>query len=133
MAKKLEGHTVTIVRQASDNDQLYGSVTVKNIAQEITSDGFTVESKQVQLARPIKLIGKHHVNLRLHPEVNVAIYVNVARSEEEALTQTDNPNLINDTESKEDSLVEENPIPTQEDAASTKDTSIDINEGPTDP
>ena len=133
VAIKLEGHTVTIVRQASDNDQLYGSVTVKNIAQEITSDGFTVESKQVQLARPIKLIGKHYVNLRLHPEVNVAINVNVARSEEEALTQTDNPNLINDTESKEDSLVEENPIPTQEDAASTKDTSIDINEGPTDP
>jgi large subunit ribosomal protein L9 len=133
VAKKLEGHTVTIVRQASDNDQLYGSVTVKNIAQEITSDGFTVESKQVQLARPIKLIGIHRVNLRLHPEVHVAINVNVARSEEEALSQTDNQDLIDDTKNKEDSPVEESPIHTKEDTTNTEDTSIDIKEDPKEP
>ena len=52
VAKKLDGLNFVIVRSASDNDQLYGSVTVRNIAQSITEEGFTVESKQVQLARP---------------------------------------------------------------------------------
>jgi len=133
VAKKIDGHTVTIVRQASDNDQLYGSVTVRNIAQAITNDGFTVDSKQVQLARPIKLIGKHSVNLRLHPEVNVTVNVNVARSEEEALNQIENQELFDDDENQEGSAIEKNPIQTPEDVANTEAASIDIKEAPTEP
>ena len=89
ISKKLDGLSVTIVRQASDNDQLYGSVTVRNIAQVITESGFTVDSKQVQMARPIKTVGIHDVIVKLHPEVSVKISANVARSEEEAIIQTD--------------------------------------------
>ena len=89
VSKKLDGLSVTIVRQASDNDQLYGSVTVRNIAQVITESGFTVDSKQVQMARPIKTVGIHDVIVKLHPEVSVKISANVARSEEEAIIQTD--------------------------------------------
>ena len=89
VSKKLDGLSVTIVRQASDNDQLYGSVTVRNIAQAITESGFTVDSKQVQMARPIKTVGIHDVIVKLHPEVSVKISANVARSEEEAIIQTD--------------------------------------------
>lgn len=87
VARKLDGLAVVIVRQASESDQLYGSVTVRDIAQAITTAGFTVESKQVQLARPIKLVGLHPVTVRLHPEVGAAVTVNVARSEEEAAMQ----------------------------------------------
>ena len=89
VAAKLDGLATVIVRQASDNDQLYGSVTVKNIAQAITDAGFTVESKQVQLARPIKTVGLHNVIVKLHPEVSVTVRANVARSEEEAKIQAE--------------------------------------------
>ena len=89
ISKKLDGLSVTIVRQASDNDQLYGSVTVRNIAQAVTESGFTVDSKQIQMARPIKTVGIHDVIVKLHPEVSVKISANVARSEEEAIIQTD--------------------------------------------
>ena len=84
VARKLDGLRFVIVRQASESDQLYGSVTVRNIAQAITEAGFTVESKQVQLARPIKTVGLHELRVVLHPEVAVDVVANVARSEEEA-------------------------------------------------
>jgi large subunit ribosomal protein L9 len=87
VARKLDGLKVVIVRQASDSDQLYGSVTVRNIAQAVTEAGFTVDSKQVQLARPIKTVGLHEVRVVLHPEVAVNIAANVARSEDEAELQ----------------------------------------------
>ena len=87
VATKLDGLAFVVVRQASDNDQLYGSVTVRNVAQAITEAGFTVESKQVQLARPIKKVGMHDVIVRLHPEVSVTVRANVARSDEEAEMQ----------------------------------------------
>ena len=87
VATKLDGLAFVVVRQASDNDQLYGSVTVRNVAQAITDAGFTVESKQVQLARPIKTVGMHDVIVKLHPEVSVTVRANVARSDEEAEMQ----------------------------------------------
>jgi len=88
VATKLDGLAFVVVRQASDNDQLYGSVTVRNVAQAITEAGFTVESKQVQLARPIKTVGMHDVIVKLHPEVSVTVRANVARSDEEAEMQS---------------------------------------------
>ena len=84
VAQKLDGLKVVIVRQASESDQLYGSVTVRNVAQVVTEAGFTVDGKQVQLARPIKSVGLHDVRVVLHPEVAVNVVANVARSEEEA-------------------------------------------------
>ena len=89
VSQKLDGLSATIVRQASDNDQLYGSVTVRNIAQAITEAGFTIDSKQVQMARPIKTVGMHEIIVKLHPEVSVNITANVARSEEEAISQVE--------------------------------------------
>jgi len=87
VAQKLDGLSVVIVRQASDNDQLYGSVTVRDVAQSITEAGFTVDSKQVQMSRPIKKVGLHPITARLHPEVSVSVTVNVARSVDEAELQ----------------------------------------------
>ncbi len=87
VAAKLDGLKVVIVRQASDSDQLYGSVTVRNIAQAVTEAGFTLEGKQIQMARPIKTVGLHPARVVLHPEVSVTVTANVARSEEEAELQ----------------------------------------------
>ena len=87
LATRLDGLKVTLIRQASDSDQLYGSVTVRNIAQAITESGVTVEGKQVKLARPIKTVGLHDVRLVLHPEVAITIHANVARTEAEAELQ----------------------------------------------
>ena len=96
ISTKLDGLSITIVRQASDNNQLYGSVTVRSIAQSITDAGFTVDSKQVQMARPIKTVGMHEVIVRLHPEVSVSVTANVARSEEEAVAQAEGRTLNED-------------------------------------
>ena len=87
LAERLDGLKVTLIRQASDSDQLYGSVTVRNIAQAVTESGVSVEGKQVQLARPIKTVGLHDVRLVLHPEVAITIHANVARTEAEAELQ----------------------------------------------
>lgn len=102
IAGKFEGLTITIVRQASDNDQLYGSVTVRNIAHSITEAGYTVDSKQIQMGRPIKTIGMHAVTVRLHPEVSVTITANVARTEEEAAAQAEGRSLHPDDEPDEE-------------------------------
>ena len=77
VSQKLDGLSVTIVRQASDNDQLYGSVTIRNIAQAITEAGFTIDSKQIQMARPIKTVGMHEIIVKLHPEVTAEINLEV--------------------------------------------------------
>lgn len=87
VATKLEGISVVIVRQASESDQLYGSVTTRDIATAVSEAGFTIEKRQVQLNRPIKTVALHPVRVNLHPEVAVTVTVNVARSEEEAEIQ----------------------------------------------
>jgi large subunit ribosomal protein L9 len=81
---KLEGLQVVIVRQAGESGQLYGSVSARDIADAITTAGFTLERRQVVLDRPIKSTGLHSVRIVLHPEVSVSITANVAQSAEEA-------------------------------------------------
>ncbi|MEE2654346.1 MAG: 50S ribosomal protein L9 [Pseudomonadota bacterium] len=121
VSQKLDGLSVTIVRQASDNDQLYGSVTVRNIAQAITEAGFTIDSKQVQMARPIKTVGMHEIIVKLHPEVSVNITANVARSEEEAISQVEEES--NEMTEKLGSSLEENTTSQEEEtiASSTEE------------
>ena len=87
VAKDMDGMTVVIVRQASDSDQLYGSVTPRDIAAGITEAGVTADRRQIRLDRPIKTVGMHPVRVDLHPEVSVEVTANVARSEEEAEMQ----------------------------------------------
>ena len=84
VGKKLDGQKVIMVRQAGDAGQLYGSVSARDIAMGVTEAGFSVDRHQIKLENPIKAVGLHPVQVALHPEVGVAIIVNVARSEEEA-------------------------------------------------
>lgn len=87
IAAKMEGLKVTLLRQAGDMGQLYGSVTSRDIAGSVTQAGFKMDRGQVILDQPIKELGIHSVRVRLHPEVSAEVGVNVARSEEEAEAQ----------------------------------------------
>ncbi len=87
LAEKLGGQQFVVIRSASDAGALYGSVTTRDAADVATAEGFTVDRKQVALTRPIKELGLHAVSVTLHPEVEVEIIMNVARSEEEAELQ----------------------------------------------
>jgi len=98
VAKALDGLTVIVVRQASDSDQLYGSVTTRDISAAVTEAGTTVDRRQVQLDQPIKMVGLHDIRIVLHPEVAVDITVNVARSEEEAEMQARGERINRDGE-----------------------------------
>lgn len=84
---KLDGESVTVIRQASESGQLYGSVATRDIAEGLTEGGFSVERQQVILQRPIKVLGLHDVTVRLHPEVTATVSVNVARTQDEAERQ----------------------------------------------
>ena len=86
-AEKLVGFTCVLLRQASDSAQLYGSVTARDIADAATTSGVTIGRQLVQLDRPIKTLGFHPIRVALHPEVIVAIQVNIARTAEEAEAQ----------------------------------------------
>jgi len=87
LGERLGGRSFVIIRSASDGGALYGSVTPRDVADAATADGFSVDRRQVVLNAPIKELGLHGVTLRLHPEVDVTITVNVARSPEEAELQ----------------------------------------------
>jgi large subunit ribosomal protein L9 len=84
---KLDGLKIVVVRQAAETGQLYGSVTLRDIADDITRAGFTVQRSQIMLGAPIKTTGVYEVGVALHPEVKVKVTINVARSTEEAETQ----------------------------------------------
>jgi len=84
VGSKLNGQTVTVLRQASETGQLYGSVSTRDVAELLTNGGFSVNRNQIQLNAPIKLIGVHKVPVALHPEIEVTITVYVARNADEA-------------------------------------------------
>ncbi|SEQ11356.1 LSU ribosomal protein L9P [Faunimonas pinastri] len=88
VAGTLEGKSFVAIRQAGETGQLYGSVSTRDIAETLHEGGFTVERSQVRLAHPIKTIGIHDVLISLHPEVEVRVSINVARSADEAERQT---------------------------------------------
>lgn len=84
VAKKMEGLTVLLIRQASETGHLYGSIRGKDIAEKVELEGFSIDRNQVVLSTPIKVLGLHDVKVALHPEVLCNIKVHIAQSEEEA-------------------------------------------------
>src|SRR5690606_19845871 len=87
IADKLDGKSFVVVRAAGETGQLYGSVSTRDIAELLTAEGFTVARNQIELNQPIKMIGLTNVAIALHPEVEVTITLNVARSADEAERQ----------------------------------------------
>jgi large subunit ribosomal protein L9 len=87
VAGKLDGQKFVVLRQAGETGVLYGSVSTRDLADIVTAGGFSVDRDQIVLNAPIKALGLHTVPVRLHPEVEVTVTINVARSPEEAERQ----------------------------------------------
>ena len=137
LGEKLAGQQFIVIRSASDAGALYGSVSPRDAADAATEDGFTVDKKQIVLAKPIKELGLHDVHVLLHPEVDVTIQLNVARSEEEAELQASGKSIqelaaeaeaeaefeiaelfddIGAAASDEDDIIEDAPVSDEEEA-----------------
>jgi large subunit ribosomal protein L9 len=84
VADKLDGKSFTVLRQASEAGQLFGSVSPRDLVGLIGDGGFRVNRSQIVLNTPIKTIGQHKVPITLHPEVETTITIIVARNEDEA-------------------------------------------------
>ena len=85
---KLDGQTYTLIRSAGETGQLYGSVSARDISEAINAAvKFSVHRNHVVLDHPIKMLGLHKLTVRLHPEVEAHVTVNVARSVEQAERQ----------------------------------------------
>ncbi len=84
VAEKLDGKSFTVLRQASESGQLFGSVSPRDLVALIGAAGFSINRNQIALNTPIKTVGQHKVPLSLHPEVETLITVIVARNDDEA-------------------------------------------------
>jgi large subunit ribosomal protein L9 len=84
VADKLDGKSFTVLRQASEAGQLFGSVSPRDLVGLIGEAGFRVNRNQIALNAPIKTIGQHKVPITLHPDVETSIAIIVARNSDEA-------------------------------------------------
>lgn len=105
-AATVDGKTFTLIRQAGESGQLYGSVSTRDIAETVAEAGGEVHRNQVVLDRPIKGIGLYDVRVILHPEVSVTITVNVARTQDEANAQARGEDLTIPVDEREAARIE---------------------------
>ncbi|MFP4098058.1 MAG: 50S ribosomal protein L9 [Alphaproteobacteria bacterium] len=111
LSKKIDGVKVTIIRQASEAGQLFGSVNTRDIAQALAAETKeTITRAMIDLNQNIKTIGLFPVSVVLHPEVRVEVTINIARSEEEAKTQAETGRaLIAESEKPVEEVAAEEP------------------------
>lgn len=81
LAKMLNGVTLTIKQKAGENDQLFGSVTSKDIADLLENQSYKIDRRKIMLENPIKTLGEHKVQVRLHRDVTAEVTVNVVKEE----------------------------------------------------
>ena len=81
LSKLLGGANVTISQKAGENEQLFGSVTAKDVAEALEKQNFTIDRRKILLEEPIKQLGQHKVNVRLHKDVTTEITVNVVKED----------------------------------------------------
>lgn len=104
VAAQMKDFSVTLVRQASESLHLYGSVSARDVADSVIGAGVKIERRQVELPKPIKTLGRHIVEVHLHPEVKVDVAVLVARSAEEAAFLAGGGMLVAETERRAQEL-----------------------------
>jgi large subunit ribosomal protein L9 len=83
-AVNLDNIMISLIKQAGEDGRLFGSVTARDIVNALNNQGLKIERNMVVLDNPIKNTGIHKITISLHPEVNVNVQVNVARTEAEA-------------------------------------------------
>jgi large subunit ribosomal protein L9 len=82
LGKMLGAVSITISQKAGENDQLFGSVTSKDIAEALEAQGYSIERRKIVLDEPIKTLGEFKVPVRLHREVTVEVTVHVVKEAE---------------------------------------------------
>jgi len=105
-AKKLDGRSFVIIRQASEAGLLYGSVSTRDIAEAAGADGVKIDRTQVRLDKPLKTLGITKLRVMLHPEVSATIEINIARSADEAERQARGENVLVRVEEKQEDETE---------------------------
>jgi large subunit ribosomal protein L9 len=83
-AEKISQITVTMIRKAGEEGKLYGSVTSRDIAQELEREGISVDRRKIVTDEAIRTLGEFEVAIKLHPEVMTTIKVIVEKEEEKA-------------------------------------------------
>jgi large subunit ribosomal protein L9 len=106
IAKKLDGKSFVLLRQAGDRGQLYGSVSPRDIADVVSAGGFSITRTQVPLDKAIKTIGLFPVAVVLHPEVRIHVTINVARTEDEAERQGRGEDVLAEEKPEEEAAPE---------------------------
>jgi large subunit ribosomal protein L9 len=81
LAKLVNGVTLTIVQKAGENDQLFGSVTSKDIVEALAAQNFEIDRRKIHLDEPIKQLGDYKIPVRLHKDVTAEIEVHVIKGE----------------------------------------------------
>ena len=79
LAEKLATVEISIAMQATEDDQLFGSVTPRRVAEELNAQGYAIEHSRVIIDPPIKMLGNFEAEVKLHSEVTAAVKVWVVR------------------------------------------------------
>lgn len=98
VSDNIKFNEVVIIRAASESGQLYGSVSAKDIAEAVSGAGLSINKNQVILNKSLKALSYEDISIRLHPEVEFSVKLNIARSSEEAKEQTKSGKAIITTE-----------------------------------
>ena len=128
-SKEIDGKSVTLIRQASNTGQLYGSVAVRDIVEALEANGAKVLKNQIVLDKPIKAIGLYEVRVQLHPEVAVTVKINVARSPEEADLQSQGVDVMAAMFEKDEAGFTEDYDPNAEPGEIAVDTPAETTQG----
>jgi large subunit ribosomal protein L9 len=78
MAKKLSAIELKFARKVGEQDKLFGSVTSKDIHEQLEQQGYEIDRRQIHLPEPIKTLGQHEVEVKLHPDVVAKLKVAIA-------------------------------------------------------
>ena len=98
LADSISFKEVVLIRAASESGQLYGSVSAKDISNQVSSAGLNINKNQVILNKALKSLSYEDITIRLHPEVSIKIKLNIARSTEEAKEQNKSGKALISTE-----------------------------------
>ena len=125
IAKNMDNVSINIVKQASDSGQLYGSVSTRDIADELNKEGYKIEKKQIVLKSVIKTVGEHEVRIVIHPEHIINIMVNIGRTLEELTIKSDQIENISESNDNTEKLNNPN---TEEPEEIKEENQSDLNE-----
>jgi large subunit ribosomal protein L9 len=98
LVNNISFNEIVLIRAASESGQLYGSVSAKDIAHEVSKAGLSLNKSQVVLNKSLKSLSYENISISLHPEVYLELKLNIARSNEEALEQKKSGKALISTE-----------------------------------